>query len=139
MSAPSPLAQNAVALKTCSSAAPAPDHLPSANKPQSKGHKRKRSKPRPVLNKQVTLARQRTGVAAALLDRHQVVALVGLSYPTVWKMMCRGAFPRGRTVRHKTMWLASEVTNWLAALPVRRLKGDQSSEQTIEQCATPSR
>jgi predicted DNA-binding transcriptional regulator AlpA len=127
MSALSPLAQT----KTRSL-----DHLPSANKPRSKGHKRKTSKPRPILNKQVTLARQRTGVAAALLDRHQIVALVGLSYPTVWKMMCRGAFPRGRTVRHKTMWLASEVTNWIAALPVSPIRDGQPSEQKIEECET---
>jgi predicted DNA-binding transcriptional regulator AlpA len=39
-------------------------------------------------------------------------------------MACRGEFPRGRIVGGKSAWLASEINDWLAALPVRPLKGD---------------
>jgi predicted DNA-binding transcriptional regulator AlpA len=116
-----------------SSAPPAPDR-PFANRP--KDHKRKpRQKRKRKTGVQVKRARARTGLAAALLDRHQIVALTGLTYPTIWGMMCRGAFPRGRVVNHKTAWLASEVEAWIAALPISRLR-EQLAEEKIEECQT---
>ena len=95
-----------------------------ANTVESKGRKPKQ---RRVFGKQVKAARQRTGLAGLLLDRNQVVALVGFSYPTIWQMMRRGAFPRGGVVSSKTMWLASEIETWLAALPVSPLRSDSDS------------
>jgi predicted DNA-binding transcriptional regulator AlpA len=62
-----------------------------------------------------------------LLDKHDVLAITGLSYPTIWAWMRDGKFPRSRVVGGKngrTVWLASEVDAWLAALPLRPLKGD---------------
>jgi predicted DNA-binding transcriptional regulator AlpA len=38
--------------------------------------------------------------------------------------MRAGTFPRSRVVGGKSMWLLSEIEEWMAALPVRRLKGD---------------
>jgi predicted DNA-binding transcriptional regulator AlpA len=61
-----------------------------------------------------------------LMSKHEVCALVGSSFPTLWTMMRRGEFPRSRVVGGKSLWLSSEVTAWMAALPVRRLKGDFS-------------
>jgi predicted DNA-binding transcriptional regulator AlpA len=81
--------------------------------------KKKKSAP-----KQVTAARQTTKLPASLLNRHEIVALSGFTYPWLWQMMRRGLFPRGRIVGGKTMWLSSEVEAWLAELPVRPLKGD---------------
>ena len=46
------------------------------------------------------------------------------SYPTIWLWMTRGKFPRSRIVGGKSKWLSSEVETWLAALPLRKLKGD---------------
>jgi hypothetical protein len=40
-------------------------------------------------------------------------------------MMRAGTFPRSRVVGGKSMWLSSEIEAWLAALPVRQLKGDE--------------
>ena len=74
--------------------------------------------------KQVTAARQATKLPASLLNRHEIVALSGFSYPWLWQMMRRGLFPRGRVVGGKTMWLSTEVEAWLAELPIRPLKGD---------------
>jgi hypothetical protein len=37
-----------------------------------------------------------------------------------------GKFPRSRIVGGKSMWLLREVDDWLAALPVRPLKGDET-------------
>jgi predicted DNA-binding transcriptional regulator AlpA len=59
-----------------------------------------------------------------LLDRHEVCALANASYPTIWSRMRAGTFPRSRVVGGKSMWLLSEIEEWMAALPVRRLKGD---------------
>jgi predicted DNA-binding transcriptional regulator AlpA len=59
-----------------------------------------------------------------LLSKYDVVAITGLSYPTLWQWMRDGKFPRSRIVGGKSMWLASEVNAWLAGLPVRPLKGD---------------
>ena len=38
--------------------------------------------------------------------------------------MRRGTFPRSRQLGGKVAWIESEVEAWIAALPVRRLKGD---------------
>jgi predicted DNA-binding transcriptional regulator AlpA len=82
--------------------------------------KKKKSAPA----KQVTAARQATKLPASLLSRHEIVALSGFTYPWIWQMMIRGQFPRSRIVGGKSMWLASEIDAWLAALPIRPLKGD---------------
>jgi predicted DNA-binding transcriptional regulator AlpA len=63
-----------------------------------------------------------------LLDKHEVLAITGLSFPTIWSWMRAGRFPRSRIVGGKSMWLSSEVKGWLAGLPVRPLKGDAPDE-----------
>jgi predicted DNA-binding transcriptional regulator AlpA len=64
------------------------------------------------------------GPPPRLLDRHEVCALAGTSYPTLWVWMRAGTFPRSRIVGGKSKWLSSEVEAWMAALPIRKLKGD---------------
>jgi predicted DNA-binding transcriptional regulator AlpA len=59
-----------------------------------------------------------------LLDKHEVCAIVGATYPTIWEWMRNGKFPRSRICGGKSMWLSTEIEAWLAALPVRPLKGD---------------
>jgi predicted DNA-binding transcriptional regulator AlpA len=71
-----------------------------------------------------------------LLSRPEITALVGFEYPTVWKMMRQGRFPRSRIVGGKSMWISTEVSRWIANLPVRRLKGDAPPGQKIEQNET---
>lgn len=87
-------------------------------------------KPATGAGKQVTAMRLATGTPARLYGRREIVALTGRTYPSLWAMACRGEFPRGRIVGGKSMWLASEIEAWLAALPVRPLKGDASPEAT---------
>jgi predicted DNA-binding transcriptional regulator AlpA len=62
-----------------------------------------------------------------LLSKHDVVAITGLSFPTLWAWMRDGKFPRSRIVGGKSMWLYSEIHAWVAALPVRPLKGDTAA------------
>ena len=63
-----------------------------------------------------------------LLDKSQICKIANVTYPTIWAWMRVGKFPRARIVGGKSMWLMSEVDAWLAALPVRKLKGDEPSE-----------
>ena len=50
---------------------------------------------------------------------------VPVSFPTIWAWMRAGTFPRSRIVGGKSMWLSTEIEAWLAALPLRHLKGDE--------------
>jgi predicted DNA-binding transcriptional regulator AlpA len=63
-----------------------------------------------------------------LLSKHEVCAVAGVSYPTIWAWMRVGKFPRSRVVGGKSMWLSAEISMWLQGLPVRRLKGDAPLE-----------
>ncbi len=61
-----------------------------------------------------------------LLSKAEVIRIVGFSFPSIWTWMRKGAFPRSRIVGGKSMWRSDEVEAWLAALPIRRLKGDDA-------------
>jgi predicted DNA-binding transcriptional regulator AlpA len=74
----------------------------------------KKAKPKPPLSGTVRL-----------LNKHEVCAVAAVSYPTIWAWMRRGEFPRSRVCGGKSMWLSTEIEQWLAALPVRKLKGDK--------------
>jgi predicted DNA-binding transcriptional regulator AlpA len=64
------------------------------------------------------------GQGIRLLDKAEVLAITSVSFPTVWAWMRSGTFPRSRVAGGKSMWLSTEIDAWLAALPIRRLKGD---------------
>ena len=59
-----------------------------------------------------------------LLDKDEVCAIAGASFPTIWAWMRTGTFPRSRVVGGKSKWLSTEIETWVQGLPVRRLKGD---------------
>lgn len=65
-----------------------------------------------------------------LLSKREVVAMVGVSYPTLWSWMRRGDFPRSVRLTDgpcpRVAWFASEVQAWLRSRPRSRLKGDPS-------------
>jgi predicted DNA-binding transcriptional regulator AlpA len=65
-----------------------------------------------------------------LLSKAEVLRITGVTFPTIWAWMRQGRFPRARIVGGKSMWLASEIDGWLAALPIRPLKGDAGSAIT---------
>jgi predicted DNA-binding transcriptional regulator AlpA len=64
--------------------------------------------------------------APRLLDKSEILILTRASFPTIWAWMRAGSFPRSRVVGGKSLWLSSEIDEWLAALPLRRLKGDDT-------------
>jgi predicted DNA-binding transcriptional regulator AlpA len=59
------------------------------------------------------------------MSKAEVLAITGVTFPTIWSWMRNGTFPRSRVVGGKSMWFSSEIEAWLAALPVRQLKGDE--------------
>jgi predicted DNA-binding transcriptional regulator AlpA len=68
--------------------------------------------------------------AVRLIGKHEVLAITGVSHPTVWTWMRAGTFPRSRIVGGKSMWLSTDIDRWLAALPIRPLKGDPAPVET---------
>ena len=63
-----------------------------------------------------------------LLSKREVLAIVSVSYPALWSMMRAGTFPRSRVAGGKSVWLSSEIEDWLSQLPLRQLKGDREDE-----------
>jgi predicted DNA-binding transcriptional regulator AlpA len=59
-----------------------------------------------------------------LMSKPEVIEITGHTYPTIWAWMRDGKFPRGREVAGKTYWFEHEIDDWLASLPLARLKGD---------------
>jgi prophage regulatory protein len=58
-----------------------------------------------------------------LLTRAEMLARVALTYPTVWKMMRAGTFPRGRAIGNgRVVWVESEIEEWIDDLPLQELK-----------------
>jgi predicted DNA-binding transcriptional regulator AlpA len=64
-----------------------------------------------------------------LLSKAEILAITGVTFPTVWAWMRAGTFPRSRVVGGKSMWLSSEIEQWLMELPLRALKGDAEVEE----------
>jgi prophage regulatory protein len=62
---------------------------------------------------------------ARFLCKAEVLDRVGLSYTTVWDWMRQGRFPRSRELGGRRGWLESEIEEWMANVPLSRLKGDR--------------
>jgi predicted DNA-binding transcriptional regulator AlpA len=77
-----------------------------------------------VQHDQTRVHAPRAPPGARLLSRVEVCAIASVTYPTLWAWMRAGTFPRSRIVGGKSMWLSTEIEAWLAALPLRPLKGD---------------
>jgi predicted DNA-binding transcriptional regulator AlpA len=71
-----------------------------------------------------------------LLDRTEILQITGMTFPTIWEWMRAGKFPRSRVTggsKSKSVWLSTEIEDWIAGLPLRPLKGDAPSEQKIKE------
>ena len=76
---------------------------------------------------QVAFAEKAAPPTVRLLGKAEILAITGVTFPTIWAWMRAGTFPRSRAVGGKSMWRSDEVEQWLAELPVRPLKGDGES------------
>ena len=77
-------------------------------------------------------AAHRSQAPPRLLSKSEILAITNVTFPTIWQWMRDGKFPRSRvsggSASSKSMWLSTEIEDWLAGLPVRPLKGDAPSE-----------
>ena len=57
-------------------------------------------------------------MADQLMNAKQVAALVNLSYPTLFRMMKRGEFPKPLQVSPRNVrWLETEIAEWQQNCP----------------------
>lgn len=59
-----------------------------------------------------------------LIDRHELINKVSMSYQQIWALMVAGTFPRSRQCGERVLWVESEIDRWIESLPVKKLKGD---------------
>lgn len=69
----------------------------------------------------------RQGVLRRLIFKKQVLELCGVTFPTIWRWMEDGTFPRSREVGSKTAWFEHEINDWIANRPLTRRKGEVKS------------
>jgi predicted DNA-binding transcriptional regulator AlpA len=62
-----------------------------------------------------------------LIDKQELLRRIPVSYPTIWKWMQAGNFPRARNLGGKTGWLETDVDEWIKARPVMPIKGDDKA------------
>jgi predicted DNA-binding transcriptional regulator AlpA len=67
-----------------------------------------------------------------LLSKAEVVRKVGRSFPTIWRWMRDGRFPRALDLNGRPVWIEAVVDQAILALPIRELKGDRSPKTTEE-------
>jgi predicted DNA-binding transcriptional regulator AlpA len=71
-----------------------------------------RETPPPAASERVGEVHQSQG-PPRLMSKAEVLVVAGCTYPTLWKMMREGNFPRSRVVGGKSMWISSEVDAWM--------------------------
>ncbi len=65
-----------------------------------------------------------------LLTRKQLLEIVPFSYPTIWELMRRGAFPKAlRIGAQKVAWREDEIREWIDSRPRQELKGDAEGQE----------
>jgi predicted DNA-binding transcriptional regulator AlpA len=64
------------------------------------------------------------------LTRREVVAKVRMTYPSIWKKMRQGTFPRAHEMglEKRVVWFEHEIEAWMFSLPIRRYLGDKTEE-----------
>ncbi len=69
-------------------------------------------------------------VLCRLLTKKQLLEIVPFSYPTIWGLMRRGAFPKAlRIGAQKVAWREDEVRAWVDSRPRQNLKGDSEGQE----------
>ena len=51
-----------------------------------------------------------------LLTKAEVMAVANASFPSIWQWMRDGKFPRSRIVNGRSMWLSTEIEQWLVGI-----------------------
>ena len=70
-------------------------------------------------------------LSTKLIGKAEVCARVGVTFPTIWRWMREGYFPRSRRINSpnsksvRVAWYEHEVEAWIANLPLQTFKGDK--------------
>jgi predicted DNA-binding transcriptional regulator AlpA len=68
------------------------------------------------------------GSPIRFLTKKEVCARVRLTFPTIWKKMREGTFPRARATNtdyaSPIVWLEHEIEAWMLGLPARQYLGE---------------
>jgi predicted DNA-binding transcriptional regulator AlpA len=70
-----------------------------------------------------------TDATPRLLDKAELLRRVPWSFPTIWAWMRAGTFPRSRMFGQKSVWLESEINDFISSLPIAPIKEAGSEEQ----------
>ena len=62
----------------------------------------------------------------AFLSKREVLKLIPICPTTLWSWVRKSAFPAPRVIGSKTVWLASEVREWMKTRPLRNYKKPQT-------------
>jgi predicted DNA-binding transcriptional regulator AlpA len=62
-----------------------------------------------------------------LIDRNELMRIIPVTYPTIWKWMREDKFPRSKNCGGKIVWLESDIEDWIKSRPAQPLKGDLES------------
>ena len=73
-------------------------------------------------------------MVARLLSKAEVVGIVGVGFPTIWKWMQAGTFPRCVLLQpgqrfSKVAWHEEAVEEWVKARPLTIIKGDDDDKE----------
>jgi predicted DNA-binding transcriptional regulator AlpA len=69
-----------------------------------------------------TSAQQAVSPPIRLISKRELLKRVPLSFPTIWKLIQQNRFPRAHVLGGKTVWIESEISNFLSDLPIREYK-----------------
>jgi predicted DNA-binding transcriptional regulator AlpA len=56
------------------------------------------------------------------LSKQEVLARIPITGPTLWNWSRTGKFPKPRFIGSKTVWIESEVMEWMRSRPTRNYK-----------------
>lgn len=56
------------------------------------------------------------------ISRPEVLDKTGLTFQSIWNMMCREEFPRARVANGQSLWVEAEVDAWILSRPVRKYR-----------------
>ena len=60
-----------------------------------------------------------------LISKPELLAIVPLSYPAIWKLAREDMFPRGIYIGQRALWYLDEVEQWLADRPRQKFGAER--------------
>jgi predicted DNA-binding transcriptional regulator AlpA len=57
-----------------------------------------------------------------------LLQIIPVTYPTIWKWMCKDEFPRSKNCGGKIVWLESDIEDWINRRPQQELLKPESVE-----------